>query len=72
MRNKVHHGSPGWVMTQEDVSTYAIRIMEQFEVMDMVLERLKEERDLDFSKYAGLTIGHPFDIPFIVRRKRDS
>ncbi len=66
------NGNLGWIWTGAGGETYAIKAKDQFDVMDLVLERLKGERDVDFSRYAGLKIGQLYDIPFIVRKKGDS
>ena len=36
----------------------------------MKLVRQKKEFKLDFSKYEGMTVGLPYNIPFVLRKKK--
>ena len=63
-------GGHGYVWTKDGCETFSIQDTDQFMILDQVIIGLEEEYCLDFSKYRGLTVGLPYNIPFIIRARR--
>lgn len=62
-------GAHGWVWSRDGGITYAVDGKDEFDIYYLVVKRLQKEFWLDFSKYAGMTLGLPNNIPFLVRPK---
>ena len=62
-------GGHGWVWSRDGGVTYAVDGKDEFDIHFLVVKKLQKEFWLDFSKYAGMMIGHPNNIPFKVRPK---
>ena len=63
-------GQHGWVWTRDGCETYSLQDSDQFIVLDQVIKELNNEFRFDFTKYKGLVVGLPYNIPFIVRAKK--
>ncbi len=61
--------SHGWVWSCDGGVTYALDGKDEFDIYYLVVKRLQKEFWLDFSKYTGMHIGLPYNIPFKVRPK---
>ena len=57
----------GYSYTKDGGETYVIDGMDMFEILDLVTEKLKGQRILDFSEYEEMIVGLPFNLHFIVR-----
>lgn len=57
----------GYVWTKDGGATFAIEDSDQFDVLDLVTEKLSGQRVLDFSKYEGMVVGLPYNLHFTVR-----
>lgn len=55
----------GW--TKDGGKTYLITDNDLFEVQNNVIGELLGQRELDYSKYAMMEVGLPYDIPFVIR-----
>ncbi|MCM1315047.1 MAG: hypothetical protein NC205_04680 [Prevotella sp.] len=60
----------GWVWTKDDGATFSIEDDDQFEVLDIVEDKLKSQIILDFSKHDGLDERLPYNLSFIVRKTK--
>lgn len=58
----------GWVWTKDDGATFSIKEDDQFEVLDIVEDKLKGQIILDFSKYKGRCVGVPHNLQFIIKK----
>ena len=61
----------GWAWTKDNGVTYVLGDGDQFEVLDRVIKELEPEFKLDFSKYAGMIVGTPYNVPFVIRKAKD-
>ncbi len=62
-------GGHGWVWSRDGGVTYAVDNKDEFDIFYLVVKQLQKEFWLDFSKYAGMIVGLPNNIPFRVRPK---
>lgn len=58
----------GYVWTKNRGITFSIKDNDQFEVLHIVKDKLKGQRVLDSSKYKGMCVGLPYNIPFIIKK----
>ncbi|MCM1506078.1 MAG: hypothetical protein NC177_02930 [Ruminococcus flavefaciens] len=58
----------GYVWTKNGGATFSIEDYDQFQVMAIVEDKLKNQVILDFSKHDGLPKGLPYNIPFVIRK----
>ena len=61
----------GWAWTNDNGVTYVLKDDDQFDVLDLVIKELKHEFRFDFSKYKGMPVGLPYNIPFVIRKVKD-
>ncbi len=70
-RMNVSYNGPevGWV---ESYGDFKLEDSEWFDIHDILYNLIKKDGWLrmDFSKYAGATVGLPYNIPYVIRRKR--
>ena len=62
-------GSHSWVWSRDGGVTYAVDGKDEFDIHYLVVKKLQKEFWLEFSKYAGMVVGLPYNIPFKVRPK---
>ena len=60
----------GWVWTKDDGATFSIKDDEQFEILDIVENKLQGQITLDFSKYKGMYVGSSYNLQFTVRKNK--
>ena len=58
----------GWVWTKDDGATFSIEDDDQFEVLDIVEDKLKNQIILDFSEHDGRDEGRPYNLAFIIKK----
>ncbi|MDE5769816.1 MAG: hypothetical protein K2H82_10570 [Oscillospiraceae bacterium] len=58
----------GYIWTKDGGSTFAIEDFDQFEVLKIVRNKLKGQRELDFSVHYGRYHGLPYNLLFIIRK----
>ncbi len=61
------HGH-GW--TKDDRKTFSVCMEDLFLILDKTSDLLKDEVELDFSKYEDMVVGLPFNLMFSVRPLR--
>lgn len=61
------HGH-GW--TKDGRKTFSVCIEDLFLILDKTSDLLKDEVELDFSKYKDMVVGLPFNLMFTVRHLR--
>ncbi len=54
----------GYAWTKDGGKTFYLEEDDQFEILNMVLEELQEERKLDYSANAGQFLGLPYNLEF--------
>lgn len=57
----------GYSYTKDGGKTFVNDGMDMFEIFDLVTEKLKGQRILDFSEYEDRIVGLPFNLHFTVR-----
>ena len=57
----------GYCWTNDGGKTFAIKEMDLFDVQDQVIRNLEGKRTLDYSHYADMVVGLPFNLRFIIR-----
>lgn len=60
----------GYVWTKDNGFTFSIKDFDQFEILNIVKNKLKGKITLDFSKHDGLDEGLPYNLDFIVRKNK--
>ncbi len=60
----------GYALTKDGGTTYLLKDTDLFEVMDLLNEKLKGDRRLDFSAYRNMEVGLPYNLTFVVRKDR--
>ena len=58
----------GYVWSKDHGKTYAIKDMEQFDILNKATTALKKEINLDSSTYEDVPVGLPYNTPFIIRK----
>lgn len=58
----------GYVWTKDGGVTFAIEDFDQFEVLNIVKNKLNAQRVLDFSKHDGMDEGLPYNLSFIIKK----
>ncbi|MDE6087178.1 MAG: hypothetical protein K2G25_02200 [Oscillospiraceae bacterium] len=58
----------GYIWTKDGGTTFAIENDDQFEVLNIVKNRLKGQRVLDFSKYYNKYVGLPYNLSFMIKK----
>ena len=67
----VRHESKGWVSSNNGGKTYLIEDMDLFEILNEVEIKLKEKnRILDFSEWENMCVGLPYNLQFVITRKK--
>ncbi|MDE6834666.1 MAG: hypothetical protein K2J39_10555 [Ruminococcus sp.] len=60
----------GWVWTKDNGVTFSIKDFDQFEILNIVKNKLQGQVILDFSKHEGLDEGLPHNLDFIIRKNK--
>lgn len=58
----------GWGWTKDGGNTYVVAGDDLFTILDLVTEKLKGKRTLDFSKYENLIVGRPYSLDFTIQK----
>ncbi|MDE6729978.1 MAG: hypothetical protein K2J71_04295 [Oscillospiraceae bacterium] len=58
----------GYIWTKDGGMTFAIEDFDQFEVLEIVENKLKGQRHLDFSKYDNMDEGYPYHLSFKIKK----
>ena len=68
--DRMHDETKGWGFSKDHGKTFVCLDNDLFTVMDMVDKKLKGYRVLDQSKYFGMIVGLPYNIPFVIREDK--
>lgn len=60
----------GWVWTKDNGATFSIEDDDQYEVLDIVEDKLQGQIILDFSKYEGMCVGSLYNLQFTLRKNK--
>ncbi|MDE5861355.1 MAG: hypothetical protein K2H28_04095 [Ruminococcus sp.] len=60
----------GYVWTKDNGVTFSIKDFDQFEILNIVEDKLQGQVILDFSKHEGLDEGLPYNLDFIIRKNK--
>lgn len=62
--------SYGYSYTKDDGQTYIIKGFDQVDIQYKVMDLLEGEIELDFSKWENMIVGLPYNLSFVVRKKK--
>lgn len=62
--------SYGYSYTKDDGKTYIIKGFDQVDIQYKVIDILEGEIELDFSKWNNMIVGLPYNLSFVVRKKK--
>ena len=63
-----HDAGGGSIWTKDGGTTFAIEDNDQFDVLDIVKNRLKGQRVLDFNKYYNKYVGLSYNLSFRLKK----